>query len=556
MFNNNLVNVDFGEHGICKTLGESRVCDFVNELSFVPNNILAVKIDNELHSLYHRIIEDCKCEFVTYYSSEGKRIYARSLKYIFAMAVKTLCPDAEVKILNKIGRHYFIKINGVELIDSFIKNIKQMMDVIIEADYPILKQKVSYRRIKGIFKKMNSLEQLENFNIKLRENYSIYECYGYFNYLYGDLIPRTGAIKGYNVMPCKDGLVLMLPDEENINQVTDVIEFSKVFEEFEKYSKLAERMGISNVASLNSYVLDSKIGDIIRIVEAEQEKRIVELVQEIEFKRCDTQVILIAGPSSSGKTTFSQKLAIHLMTIGRRPHVITMDNYFKDAKDSPVDSNGNKNYESINHLDTELFSKQMNELLLEKNVVIPSYNFSNNGGMKEYKKENSLQISQNDVLIVEGIHALNPVVSEFISKSKVFKIYVAPLVTIGYDSYTKISSNDIRLLRRIVRDEQTRGQSIDTTFASWEKVRKGEEENIFPFVQDADFIYNTNLIYEIGVLKPFAENLLLRVSESSKWYSQARGLYSMLQNFRSIQTSDIPSTSIIKEFIGTGCFNR
>ncbi|MEG1705335.1 MAG: hypothetical protein RR290_02020 [Clostridia bacterium] len=535
---------------------ESKVFEYLNSLNCKPDNILAVKIDNELHSLYHRITEDCNIEFLTYYSDEGKRIYSRSLKYIFAMAVKNLYPEAKIKIINKMGRHYFIRVESILLSENFVKEVKAEINRIIAEDYPILKQKVSYRRIKNIFRAMNSLEQLENFNIKLRENYSIYECNGYYNYLYGSMVPRTSSIKGYNIISYKDGLVLMLPDEDNIEVVSSVVKSNKVFDEFEKYSKLAERMGIFNVADLNAKVLDSQIGDIIRIVETEQEKRIVELVQEIELKKSNVQVILIAGPSSSGKTTFSQKLAIHLTIVGKSPHVITMDNYFKDAKDSPVDKNGKKDYESINHLDSDLFSKQMNDLINGKKVILPFYNFVKEGGKKEFKEENSLQIGENDVLIVEGIHALNPIVSEFISKDKIYKIYIAPLVTIGYDSYTKISSNDIRLLRRIVRDEQTRGSSILATFASWEKVRLGEEKNIFPYVDDADFIYNTNLIYEIGVLKPFAENLLLKVNETSEWYSEARSLYSMLQNFRSIQTSDIPSTSIIKEFIGTGCFNR
>ena len=280
------------------------------------------------------------------------------------------------------------------------------------------------------------------------------------------------------------------------------------------------------------------------------EKRLVNLSDRV----IDKKVIMISGPSSSGKTTFSQKLQLYLKASGKNPKVISMDMYFKNAVDSPVDKNGKKDFESINHFDVKLFKEQIQLLLKGEEVCIPTYDFKLNGGQRVFYKENTLKLQEDDILIFEGIHALNPRVSDFIESEIVYKIYIYPMVTLGYDSYTKFSSSDLRLIRRIIRDYYERGVSVENTIKFWEGVKKGERRNIFPYVELANEIFNTYQIYEIGVLKGYIENLLLMVANTSNYYSEARRILALLENFRVISPEEIPSISLICEFIQKGCF--
>ena len=321
--------------------------------------------------------------------------------------------------------------------------------------------------------------------------------------------------------------------------------------EFVKFKKFEENIGINNVSDINMQILSDQIANTIRYSESEHDRRFLEIVNKISSDE-DIKVIFIAGPSSSGKTTFSQKLEDGLKIIGRKAIRISMDNYFNDLENIPV-VNGEKDYESIENLDLELFSYQIERLLSGNSVNSPEYNFKIS--RKEYKANNVLYMCKKDILIIEGIHALNPKIHSLI-KEKSFKIYLAPLVTLGLDHFTKVSSNDTRLIRRLVRDADIRGVNPENTLKEWKKVLRGERKNIFPYIGLADVIYNTNLVYELGVLKSFAEKLLLKIPETSTYFSDARRLYKLLKNFLPIETTDIPRDSIIKEFIGNGCFNR
>ncbi len=531
-------------------LEETRICEFLPEN--IASKTLAVKVNNEVHSIYYKVLEDCNIESITYYSEEGERIYSRSLKFIFLKAFRELFPDAKLEFTNKMGRDFFVKVTGIKLDEEKLSTIRAKIKTIIDAKIPINKFKVSFDEAKRIYKKMDSLEQLENFKIKTRESYTFYECDGYFNYLYGLLIPNTSYIKGWDITLYDDGIVILLPRKDNINIVDINLNQNKVYNEFRKFKKFAGYIGIKNVADINSHVLDGTISDVIRFSEADHNRRLVEIIQNIIGKPC-IKVVFISGPSSSGKTTFSQKLAIELRIVGKNAIPLAMDNYFHDEENIPLDENGQKDYENIKNIDMELFKANIFDMLDGKVVNIPEYNFAKS--RKEYSGR-KISLHENDILIVEGIHALNPLITDIIEEHKVYKIYVAPLVTLGFDNYTKVSSNDTRLIRRIVRDFDSRSTIAETTLMLWPKVRKGEEENIFPYVDRADYIYNTNLIYELGVLKPFAENLLLRVPSSSKYYSDARRLYKLIINFRQIETSEIPADSIVKEFVGKGCFYR
>ena len=299
-------------------------------------------------------------------------------------------------------------------------------------------------------------------------------------------------------------------------------------------------------------ILKEKTIDVIQVSEAIHDRKLVELVQNVE-KRKNIKMILIAGPSSSGKTTFAQKLGVQLKLTGYNPITISMDNYFKERKDTPLGEDGKYNFETVDALDKDLFNTQMKDLIDGKTVELPEFDFVN--GEKKYKG-NYLKLNQNDVLVIEGIHALNPVLTKFTPDENKYKVYIAPITTLDVDGYTKMSSSDARFLRRMVRDYATRGHSVERTFELWNNVKKGEEEYIFPFVDTVDFIYNSSLNYEPNVMKIFAQPLLLQVDNSSVHYSEARRLYAQLNNFIPLETSDIPIDSIIREFIGSGCFNR
>lgn len=550
--NNKKIKVDFGnEESLEIEKGRHRILDIIPLLKNVPDDVMACKINKEMHSMYYTLKRDCKCSFVTYLEPEGKRIYSRSLIFIFLMAMYNINKDVSVNIYNKVGKHFNIGVSNVEVNEYFIKIVKEKMLEIIDSSYPIIKEKVSFTDIKEIYENMGS-KQYDNFKRKLRQDYAIYNCNGYYNYLYGRLVPNTSCIKGFDLKPYKSGILLMLPREDNINVVDEKIYTNKMFDTFEQtFYSLNKITGIKFIHELNDKVLGDSICEIIRVSEAHMEKRLVNVTDKV----LDKKVIMISGPSSSGKTTFSHKLQLYLKASGKNPKVISMDMYFKNASSSPVDKNGKKDFESINHFDVELFKLQIKDLLSGKEVCIPTYNFKLNGGQREYHKENTFKLKENDILIFEGIHALNPVVSDYIDNNLVYKIYIYPMVTLGYDSYTKFSSSDLRLIRRIIRDYYERGVKVENTIKFWDGVKRGEKRNIFPYVELADEIFNTYQIYEIGVLKGYIENLLLMVENVSDYYSEARRLLSLLENFRVISTDEIPSISLLCEFIPKkGCF--
>ena len=511
-------------------------------------NVLAVKVNNSIHSVYYELVENSRIDPITFYSCEGKRIYSRTLKFIFLKACRNLLLNMDkIEFTNKFQNNYFIRFKQ----SVNVQKIKEEMWKIIENDYKIIKYKVSYESAKKLYAQVGSIHQLDNFRIKTRDTYTFYECDGYCNYLYGIIAPSTGYIKNFDLKTHKDGAVLVLPKDNNIKDIDTNVISSNIMDEFVKFKNFERNIGINSVSDINVNVLSDTVSNIIRYSEMNHSKRLIEILRKITCNK-KIKVIFIAGPSSSGKTTFSQKLEDGLKISGRGAIHISMDNYFNDLEDIPI-VHGEKDYESINNLDLDLFSSQMNSLLDGKKVMIPEYNFKLS--KKEYYQHNLLRMSKDDILIIEGIHALNPKVDSLI-RANSFKIYLAPLVTLGLDHFTKVSSNDTRLIRRIVRDADTRGVSPEDTLSNWKKVLNGEKKNIFPYVELADEIFNTNLAYELGVLKPFAEKLLLKVPEKSIYYSDARRLYKLIKNFLPIETTEIPNDSIIKEFIGNGCFKR
>lgn len=546
-----LVKVTFENGQQIMVEPETRVIDAIRQVGIKnEDEILAVNINNKERSILYHLIEDCNLSFITFYTREGERIYSRTLKFIFLMALHRLNITLHFKFLNKTGRDYFAFVKDGEVTSKIVKDIKDEMDNIISQNIRIMKEKGSSRRIANMLEERDQIKNIVDLN--LNENYTVYYAEDFYTYLYGAVAMYTGQIKGFDLRKYKNGVILMLPEQNDINYVKYDIETNRMFELSDKFSEVCKVTSVESVNDLNKKIVSDEIDTVIRRAELYHTNELFEISRRI-CRENKVKIVMLAGPSSSGKTTSAQRLADTLMVKKKNAIVISMDNYFKDKGNIPIGKDGKEDYECFDNLEIELFKKQMLDLLHGKKVVIPTFNFEKQ--MKEFNKE-PIRLKENDILIIEGIHALNPKSSEFIPKEKVFKLYVAPMVSIRFDSFTMLSSNDLRVMRRCVRDNATRGVTVERTMDLWEKIRLGDEENIFPFVDTADYIFNTSLIYEWAALKPLVEKLLWQVPIESKYYSEARRLLNTLRNFIGIGSELIPSTSIIREFIGGGCYLR
>ncbi len=546
----NQIKVTIENDKVIEVPYKTKAVDAVKKIYGNLDDVLAFNINNEVKNYDYELVMDSKIEFIKYLSDDGYKIYARTLKMILYMALTSLYSNADVEFMSTINKDQYFVIQNIKLTDEKIETIKQKMIEIIKKDLPITKKVVPLEEAFVLYTASNDIDKLENMENKLKSYVSIYFCDGMYNSFYGMLAPSTGYTKIFDLIPYKEGALLVLPDE-NMNIKKQVTEH-RMYDTFIEFNKLNEKIGITNVGKLNDAVLKNKITNMIQVSEAIHQRELIELVQQIEKKK-NVKMILIAGPSSSGKTTFAQKLGIQLKLTGYNPITISMDNYFKERKDTPLDENGKYNFECVEALDIELFNNQMKSLIEGKTVELPEFDFV--VGTKKYNGK-YLKLNANDILIIEGIHALNPILTEFTPAENKFKVYIAPIATLNIDGYTKVSSTDTRFLRRMVRDYSTRGHSVEKSFDLWSNVKKGEIKYIFPFVNSVDYIYNSSLIYEPSVMKTFAQPLLLQVPKTSKFYAEARRLYAFLNNFLPMETVNIPVDSLIREFIGSGCFNR
>lgn len=547
---NNKIKVTFDDSRSLEVYYKTKAIDVVKMVEGDTSDILALNINNELRSYDYELVKNSIIKFVKYNSPDGYRVYSGTLKMVLYMALTSLFSNTDVEFIATIKKDQYFMINNIKITDEKVQKIKEKMQEIIDKDFPITKKVVPIEEATVLYTAANNLDILKNIDNKLKSYVTMYFCDGMYNNFSTILAPSTGYIKKFDIRRYKDGLVLMLPDEnENIKEE---IKSVSLYDAYMEFNKLNSTFGISTIGDLNRNILQGKTNDIIQVAEAIHDRKLVELVQDIE-KRKNIKMVLIAGPSSSGKTTFAQKLGVQLKLTGYNPITISMDNYFKERKDTPLGEDGKYNFETVDALDIELFNSQMKDLIDGKTVELPEFDFV--VGTKKYNGK-FLKLEKNDVMIIEGIHALNPILTKFTPDENKYKVYIAPITTLNIDGYTKISSSDSRFLRRMVRDYTTRGHSVDRTFELWGNVKKGEEKYIFPFVDDADFIYNSSLNYEPSVMKTFAQPLLLQVDSSSEFYSEARRLYAYLNNFTPLETGNIPINSIIREFIGNGCFNR
>lgn len=547
---NNKIKVTFDDSRSLEVYYKTKAIDVVKMVEGDTSDILALNINNELRSYDYELVKNSIIKFVKYNSPDGYRVYSGTLKMVLYMALTSLFSNTDVEFIATIKKDQYFMINNIKITDEKVQRIKEKMQEIIDRDFPITKKVVPIEEATVLYTAANNLDILKNIDNKLKSYVTMYFCDGMYNNFSTILAPSTGYIKKFDIRRYKDGLVLMLPDENG--NIKEEIKSVSLYDAYMEFNKLNNTFGISTIGDLNRNILQGKTNDIIQVAEAIHDRKLVELVQDIE-KRKNIKMVLIAGPSSSGKTTFAQKLGVQLKLTGYNPITISMDNYFKERKDTPLGEDGKYNFETVDALDIELFNSQMKDLIDGKTVELPEFDFV--VGTKKYNGK-FLKLEKNDVMIIEGIHALNPILTKFTPDENKYKVYIAPITTLNIDGYTKISSSDSRFLRRMVRDYTTRGHSVDRTFELWGNVKKGEEKYIFPFVDDADFIYNSSLNYEPSVMKTFAQPLLLQVDSSSEFYSEARRLYAYLNNFTPLETGNIPINSIIREFIGNGCFNR
>lgn len=548
---NKKIKVNFEDGRQISVDYKTKAIDAVKLVENDVSDILALNINNEVKNYSYELVSNENIiKFIKLNSQDGYRIYTRTLKMVLYMALTTLYSGADVEFITTIDKDQYFTVNNIDLNEEKISAIKEKMLEIVNNDYPIIKKSVSIEEATILYTASNDADKLEHIDNRLRSNLTMYFCEGLYNYFYGILAPSTGYVKDFDIIPYRDGALLVIPDEDM--KLKKKVKDNRLYDTFIEFNKLNKVIGIENVGNLNEKILNNKINTVIQVAEAIHQREMVEMVLDIE-KRKNIKMILIAGPSSSGKTTFAQKLGVQLKLTGYNPITISMDNYFVERKDTPLGEDGKYNFECVEALDIELFNSQMRDLIAGKTVELPEFDFV--VGTKKYKG-NYLTLKEKDILIVEGIHALNPILTEFTPKENKYHIYIAPIATLNLDGYTKVSSSDTRLLRRMVRDYNTRGHSVERTFELWTNVKKGEEKYIFPFVNSVDRIYNSSLIYEPSVMKTFAQPLLLQVERSSPYYGEARRLYEFLNNFLPMETTNIPVDSIIREFIGNGCFFR
>ena len=517
--------------------------------------ILLAYMDGKLTELFTEIKKDCHVRFVTLKEQAGYMAYKRTATFIFLKACEDLLGKGEstkIAIDYSIGNSIFCDFSSMERVvdDKFAHSIQKRMEQLYESDLPITKRSLDTDQASRYFDSVGFKGKRELFKFRRESKTNIYSMDGYDNYFYGYMAPSTGYIPTFLVSAYQHGVVLQIPKRKQTEEIVPFTPQPKLFHVMQRSREWTKTMGVDTVGALNDEITYGNINHLILLQEGLQEKLLADIADEIVSK--NKRIILIAGPSSSGKTTFSHRLSIQLEIAGLTPHPVSMDDYFLDRELSPRDENGNYNFETIASLDVDLLTKHITQLLNGEEVDVPSYNFVT--GKREYHGH-KLKIGQKDVLVMEGIHGLNGTLTNEIPEDAKYRIYVSALNQINLDEHNRIPSSDGRLLRRIVRDAMTRGNDARETISRWDSVRKGEEDNIFPYQEEADVMFNSAQVYEIAVLKQYAEPLLFAVPKDCPEYQEAKRLLKFLEYFLNIPSEAIPKTSLLREFIGGSCFD-
>ena len=515
--------------------------------------ILLARVNNKLEELTKTVNEDATIEFYDLTTREGNRIHISGLTYVLLYSIKKLFgEEANIVVQHSLDKGIYIETN-FRLTENRIKNLKETMKKIIEADMPIIRSTVDRSEAIKYFEGKNDKVKAGVMNYNTNNYITLYRLGNYYNYFYSLMPSSTEKLKDFNLTYIKEnGFVLQFPTVYLPDKIPTYKHHPHMFEVFQECRDWAKIIGVKNSVDLNRLVSLGKINDLIRIDETLQSNRLLSLAGEINKKKKDIKIVLMAGPSSSGKTTTSKKLCMYLESYGLHPKVLSMDDYFVERKETPVDENGKPDYECLEAIDMKLFDKQVEDLLKGKTVTVPTYSFL--VGKKEFNRD--VTLGPADILVIEGIHALDNKILTNIPRSKKYKIYISALTELNLDDHNRVSTTDNRMLRRIIRDNRTRNNNVEHTLKSWDNVRRGEEKYIFPFQDEADFTFNSALIYEIGVLKTYVEPLLYSVPQDSPYYEEAKRLINFLRLFLPIPADVIPQDSILREFIGGSCFHE
>lgn len=527
--------------------------DVLNDMDIqMPYQVLGARVNNQIKELSYQIFKPKTIEFITIEDIDGYRMYQRSLSFVLMKAVRDYLPEVNLKIEHSISRGFYCEVEkpGFKLTKDMVLNIADRMREIIKADFLFVRDELPTQEAIKIFKENRFIEKAELFKNRNRLYTSVYRLDNQSDYFYGYLVPSTAYLKIFDLVPYYDGMLLRFPSSKNPNELGIIIEQEKLFEIFREYKNWAKVLGVSTIRHINKAVEENETGSLIKISEALHEKKVVEIADKV--KSGNKKIVLIAGPSSSGKTTFSKRLSVQLKVAEINPVQISLDNYFVDRELTPRDESGEYDFETLEALDIKLFNRNINDLIAGKEIEIPQFSFETG---KRYYNGKKLKISDNSVIIVEGIHGLNPQLTNEIPNKSMFKIYVSALTQIGIDSHNRIPTTDNRLLRRIIRDYQYRNYSALETLRRWQSVRRGEDKNIFPFQEEADIMFNSALLFELGVLKKYVEPLLIKINETEREYSEAQRLLKFLSYFQPFPDTEVPPTSILREFLTGSSFN-
>ena len=513
--------------------------------------VIGCLYNNDYRNLETEVEEGARIELIDISSKEGMKIYVRTIVYIMGKAFENLYNREKIMVEYQLGNAMYCKCDNIQITDEFITKLKDEMQKIIEKDEKITKVEMTRKEAEKFFEEKNSSRGRLQFDLKGNKPIYMYYCGNYYNYCYGTLANRTGIIKIFDVIKYGDGFLIRYPSSKEPTKMPEFHETKKLAWALEEFEKIHSVLDVLTVYKLNKAIEEDRIKDVIMLAEALHEKKIANIADDIA-KRKNVKMVLIAGPSSSGKTTFAQRLGIQLRLNGLKPVTISVDNYFVERQDTPRDENGEYNFECIEAIDLKLFNEHLVKLLNGEEIEVPEFDF--NVGTKRYNGK-KMRLAEDEILVIEGIHCLNDKLTSQISKDQKYKIYISALTVLNMDRYNRISTTDTRLIRRIVRDYQFRGYSALHTLNTWHKVTEGEEKNIFPYQESANTIFNTSLIYELNALKPIAMPLLQEITDEYREYAEAQRLINILKYFREVPKSYVPNNSLLKEFLGGGTFD-
>jgi len=542
IYNNKEYNI---EKGI--SIGEAFKTEIENSNK---DEIIAARLNNVIESLKAPIVNDGELEFISRKEKDGRNIYIRGLLFLMSKAFFEVYPKALLAVNYQLSNAMFGRVGNLEITDEVIKNIKNKMQEIVDRDLPITKVMMTQEEADEFYRKEETIRGRLQTSVD-KDKVSLYYCEDYYNYFYGTMPVSTGFAKIFDFVKYRDGFLVKYPSLAEPNVLQENADGLKIVSAMDEYDNINKILKINTVHRLNRKIKEhTGPKELILISEALHEKKIAEIAQKIK-EHGNVRMVLIAGPSSSGKTTFAGKLGMSLKINGIKPVTISVDNYFVERLDNPKDEHGNYDFECIEALDLDLFNKQLVDLLDGKEVSLPTFNFKT--GCKEYRG-NTLKLNDDEILIIEGIHCLNDKLTSLIPAENKFKVYISDLTVLNIDYYNRISTTDTRLIRRIVRDYNFRNYTAEHTLKTWYSVNRGEQKNIFPYQEEADVMFNSSIVYELAVLKQYAIPLLEQIPQTSKEYGEARRLIVLLKYFETMSPDLIPNNSLLREFIGGSIF--